>query len=162
MFWRMDCLLEKDLRAWIRNVWSNGKAIAPLNWIEPARGSSIGFPDVLLPVFPILIPCELKIAKKTKQEKFVSIVRPVQCRFHLTMKKHGFFSCFLVGYGNKQKFEVWLSHNSFSFADHNHSPGELFVASNQSITKTISNIELICCLKTLIKKHNQNVSITNN
>jgi len=78
------------------------------------------------------------------------------------MKKYGFFSCFLVGYGNKQKFEVWLSHNSFPFADHNYSPGELFVASNQSITKTISNIELICCLKTLIKKHNQNVSITNN
>ena len=156
---RMDSLLEKDLRAWLRAVWANGKAIAPLNWIEPASGSSIGFPDVLLPVFPILIPCELKTAKKTKNERFVSIVRPVQCRFHLTMLRHGFFSCFLIGYGTKQNFEVWLSHNSFPFADHNETPGEMFICSNQSLNKTIERKELILCLKSLMNKHNQLVSI---
>jgi hypothetical protein len=154
----MSDVLEKDLRAWLRNVWSNGKTCAALNWIEPASGSSIGFPDVLIPVWPVLIPCELKIAKRSAKNKYFSLVRPVQCRFHLMMKAHDFFSCFLVAYGERNCFDVYVSHNSFAFADHNETPGELLLATKQSASKTMPKTEFIDALKSLLKAHKQFVS----
>jgi len=151
----MNPILEKDLRAWLRFVWNNGRKTAPLNWIEPAAGSSIGFPDVLLPIAPCLIPVELKIAKQTKNGRFVSIVRPVQCRFHLTMKMHNFFSCFLIGIGTIKSFEVWLSHNSFPFAEHNDCVGEVLIASNQTTNNTITKDDFIQSIQALMQKHKQ-------
>jgi len=149
----MSDLLEKDLRLWIRNVWLNGNKSAPLVFVEPAKGSSIGCADVLLPIHPLLIPVELKLAKKRKSESFVTVIRPAQKRFHTLLALNGFFSCFLSCYGEFKSFDVWLSFGVYDFDKNNKTPGQILIASNQSTIKTIARVELIQALRNLMQRH---------
>jgi hypothetical protein len=153
----MSDLLEKDLRLWLRNVWLNGKKQAPLVFVEPAKGSTIGCADVLLPIHPLLIPVELKLAKKRKSESFVTVIRPAQKRFHTLLALNGFFSCFLSCYGDHKSFDVWLSHGVFNFDQNNFVVGELPIAKNQSTIKTIENETLISSILDLMQSHNMRV-----
>ena len=146
---------ENDLRAWLRSVWSKGKGGIGLQWIEPAKGSSVGFPDVLIPVWPILIPVELKVTKKDTNESYSSIVRPVKRRFHLIMKDTNFISFYMLAVGNVDCFDVWLAHNSFSPWSKNNSPGELLIASNQTRKSSIDRLQLASEFLRLMNKHNQ-------
>jgi hypothetical protein len=145
---------EKDMRHWLRSVWSRGKGGVGVQWVEPTSGSSVGFPDALLPVWPALLPVELKLSKKTSS-KYVASVRPVQRRFHTLMRANDMFSCFLLGVGDQKCFDIWLAHNSRVVWDHHDEPGEVLIASKQTVNATISRMQLISELLHLMNRHNQ-------
>lgn len=99
-------LLESDLREWLRNTW--GKGGHGLDWIEPTRGSSVGVPDVMIPVYPRLIPVELKINRQRKNSRwFTTPVRPAQIRYHQSLMEDRFISAFLIANGERDCFDVW-------------------------------------------------------
>ena len=151
-------ILESDLRSWLRNVWRRGRADLGLQWIEPAKGSSIGFPDVLIPIAPFLVPVELKIATQNADKTYSSIVRPAQRRFHLLMKKQNMFSCYLSAFGTKENFDVWLSHNSCDVWDRKENAGETRIAESQKISATIDKEKLIFEIVRLMRNHGQFIS----
>lgn len=151
----MNNLLEKDLRCWLKTAWSKGKGGIGIQWVEPTAGSSIGFPDALIPIWPVLIPMELKLSKKNKIGNYISIVRPVQKRFHSLMASNNMFSCFLIAYGNKNDFEVWLSHGSKCVWDENKNPGEVLIATKQTSNATISRMQFVSEVLKMMNDHNQ-------
>ena len=153
----MTNLLESDLRRWLRSVWSRGRGGIDVQWVEPAKGSSIGFPDAIVIVHPVLLPIELKLSKRLGNGKYVAVVRPVQRRFHLLMKNYDMFSCFLLAVGEKNNFEVWLAHNSFPVWEQNDLPGEVMIAHQQNVNGTINRIHFIKEILNLMKKHDQSV-----
>jgi hypothetical protein len=150
----MAKLTENDLRRWLRNAWARGKADVGIQWIEPTRGSSIGVPDSLLPIYPALVPAELKLSKKVGSQ-YVTTVRQAQRRFHLMMNKQGMFSCYILAHGEQNNFEVWLAHNSFPAWERHDLPGEFVIASGQTLTKTIGRLELIGAIIKLMDRHDQ-------
>lgn len=103
-----EILRESDLRDWLRNTWGPGGH--GLSWIEPTRGSSVGVPDVLVPLYPRLIPMELKINKqKSNARWFKTDVRPAQIRYHQSLAEDMMMSVFLVANGTRDDFGVWLT-----------------------------------------------------
>ncbi len=147
-------LTEKDLRHWLRCVWSRGNSDIGIQWVEPTSGSSVGFPDALLPVWPALLPVELKLSKFAAG-KYSSDVRPVQRRFHLLMNNRDMFSCFMIAVGDKKSFDVWLAHNSRPVWEKNDHPGEVLIAKNQTASGTIGRLHLISEVLKLMNDHNQ-------
>lgn len=152
---RMKPVSENDLRKWLSSVWKHGEKDLGIQWIEPAAGSSVGFPDALLPVWPCLLPVELKVSKKNAFDHFQCEVRPVQRRFHLLMEKQNLFSCFLIAEGSRESFDVWLSHNSFYPWENQKFPGEKLIALKQTINANLSRINFIHELLFLMNKHDQ-------
>lgn len=150
----MQNLLESDLRLWLKNVWARGKRGVGLNWIEPAKGSSVGFPDVLIPVWPTLLPVELKVTKKNN-DNYVCIVRPVQRRFHSMMRALNFASFYLLAVGEKDKFDVWIAHNSFSPWENNKTPGNVLIASSQNRKGSVDQMHIVSALLRLMNENNQ-------
>lgn len=146
---------ENDLRVWLKGAWAKGEKDLGLQWIEPAIGSSVGFPDVLMPVWPAFIPVELKVSERNKAGAFACEVRPVQRRFHLFARKSNYFTCFLIAEGERNAFNVWLAHNSFSPWENNEQAGECLIASKQTINATISRVTIVHELMKLMRKHNQ-------
>lgn len=164
-------VLERDLRAWLKSVWSRGKNSVGLQWIEPAKGSSIGFPDVLIPVSPLLIPVELKVVTKEKTKgicssdnlilkdtniayegyNFSAKIRPAQKRFHLLMAREKIFSCYLTAIGNLDRFDVWLSSALFWRESKREIPGDFLVAQNQTTASNLSRDDFISLLNSFMK-----------
>lgn len=151
----MKPVSENDLRKWLASVWERGKRDIGVQWIEPAAGSSVGFPDALLPVWPSLLPVELKIAHRTPFDTFQCHVRPVQRRFHLLMREANMFSAFLIAEGDKQSFNVWASHNTIEPWNNNAEPGEILVASKQTTNATIDRANLESIFLQMMNAHNQ-------
>lgn len=152
---RMSSVTENDLRKWLSSVWARGKRDIGIQWIEPAAGSSVGFPDALLPVWPSLLPVELKVSQKNAFDAFQCHVRPVQRRFHLLMREADMFSAFLIAEGDKRAFTVWLSHNTVEPWNNSKNAGEVLIASNQTSKASIDKEVLIAALLRLMNKHNQ-------
>ena len=150
----MQNLLESDLRLWLKNVWLRGKRGVGLSWIEPAKGSSVGFPDVLIPVWPTLIPVELKVTKK-HNEGYSCIVRPVQRRFHSMMKGMNFVSFYLLAVGERDCFDVWLAHNSFFPWETNKTPGDVLIASSQNRKGSVDQMHIVGALLRLMNEKDQ-------
>ena len=151
----MNHVSENHLRKWLANVWKRGDADIGLQWIEPAAGSSIGFPDVLCPVWPSLLPVELKVAKRNAFDAFTCDVRPVQKRFHLMMERQNMFAAFLIATGDKESFDVWLCHAAFHPWENNATPGETLIAGNQTTNATVARVHLVHELLNLMNKHDQ-------
>lgn len=70
-------LIEKELRAWLKEVFGT-KA---LSWHEPARGGSVGVPDVDIHLLGWSIPTELKVWER-RRKGLACFVRPSQRRYH--------------------------------------------------------------------------------
>jgi hypothetical protein len=151
----MTSVCENDLRAWLKCVWKRGESDLGIQWVEPAKGSSVGFPDALLPIWPTLVPVELKVAKQNCFDAFSCEVRPVQRRFHLLMEKQDLFSCFLIAEGSKNNFSVWLSHNSHYPWENKANAGETLIATNQKTNTSFARVVLIHEILRLMNKHNQ-------
>ena len=151
----MASVSENDLRAWLKCVWKRGESDIGVQWVEPAKGSSVGFPDALLPIWPALIPVELKVSHKNAFDAFTCEVRPVQRRFHLMMEKQNLFSCFLIAEGSKNNFSVWLSHNSVYPWNNSANAGEKLIATNQKASTSYARVVLIHEILLLMNAHNQ-------
>jgi len=161
---KLENVLESELRAWLKSVW-NKKGLG-LQWIEPAKGSSVGFPDVLIPFAGKLIPLELKACKRdartndnfimndTKEGySFSCDVRPAQKRFHLLAQSENLLSGFLVSKGSKTSFDVWLSTNRFRPWDKNQFPGEIKIAANQTRKASINRDVFLSFLTELMENY---------
>lgn len=93
---------ENDLRSWLKKVWGSG-----LIWHEPARGGSVGVPDVELPMSFGLLPIELKFWERTVKGLRCE-VRPSQRRYHRLAALAGRRTAFLVlsSHPKNNQFEV--------------------------------------------------------
>lgn len=86
---------ESDLRAWLRNSWSEENP--PLTWIEAAVGGTFGAPDVLVPLGGSkFLPLELKFWKPYKKVAMHVSIRVPQRRWHRMALRKGSRSAFLV------------------------------------------------------------------
>ena len=88
-------LSESDLRRWLKDAWNGSH----MDWIEPAIGGTVGYPDVILALesklIPGSIPVELKVAELKPGWMFR--VRPSQIRWHEMNHRAGKRSAFLIG-----------------------------------------------------------------
>lgn len=75
---------EKDLRKWLRAELPENQ----IKWIEPARGSSIGFPDVVISKGTMSWPVELK-HWKFSTKGLMCKMRPAQIRYHIMAHRNG-------------------------------------------------------------------------
>lgn len=104
----INSVAESDLRSWVRKTW--GKGGHGLDWVEPTAGSSVGVPDVMIPIFPRLVPAELKVNRQSyKSRNFLTPVRPAQIRYHQSMADSGLMSVYVVAHGEKDDFSVWIT-----------------------------------------------------
>lgn len=95
----MAKFLEKNLRDWLRAVWAKSprRGELGLRWIEPAFGSTVGDPDVLVPLGGRLVPVELKLGRLVPGGSVVPVgVRPAQRRYHHQARKAGIDTAYLV------------------------------------------------------------------
>jgi hypothetical protein len=161
---KLENILESELRAWLKSSW-NKKGLG-LQWIEPAKGSSVGFPDVLIPVSGNLIPFELKACKRDATKKdnlvlndtnegyaFSCEVRPAQKRFHLLAQSENIFSGYLIACGSKTSFDVWLSTNRFRPWNRNNFPGEIKIATNQTRKSSLNRDVFLDYLVEMIENY---------
>lgn len=89
----MNIKNERDLRRWLRLNWP-GK----IEWIEPARGATIGKADVELIWQHSRTPVELKYWRAYKRGGLKASLRPAQYRYHRMMLKAGIASYILFAY----------------------------------------------------------------
>ncbi len=86
-------MVESEIRSWLKKVWGKG-----LSWTEPARGGSVGLPDVTIPLLKFEggdIPLELKRGIWKRKGLFVE-VRPSQIRYHRLAAERGVLTAFLI------------------------------------------------------------------
>lgn len=96
-------MLERDFKKWLNSTYDG-----TLTFIEPAHGSSIGVPDVDMPVDEKTLPIELKIGHKKKMGGIGVSIRPSQMRYHILSNERGQKTIILVAVGTKSKFDVYL------------------------------------------------------
>lgn len=68
---------ESDLRKWLKEHWPG-----TIDWIEPGRGSGIGYPDCNLNMRSRRLPTELKVWH-WKPRGLHCKMRPAQIRYHM-------------------------------------------------------------------------------
>lgn len=81
--------LESELRNLVRSIWG-----LAAEWTEPTYGSSVGVPDVALPLGNGRVPVELKVGTLAKAVRFKA--RPAQRRWHVLARERGERSLFLI------------------------------------------------------------------
>jgi hypothetical protein len=89
---RVTSILEGSFRTWFRRVWFQW-----MDRIEPTRGSTIGFPDVLVLTDGAQFPIELKIGTIRDGRIFADEVRPAQVIWHRDFERFGGSSLLLIG-----------------------------------------------------------------
>ena len=162
---KSELVLENNLRQWLRSVWK--KSGIGLQWIEPAKGSSVGFPDVLVPIDGMFAPLELKSCKKdnlilndTKERySFHCDVRPSQKRFHLLAQNENIFSGFLVANGTERSFDVWLSSNDFHAWEKHEKPGQILIAANQTKSASINRVDFCDILREMMQNYRSKINV---
>jgi len=165
---KSELVLENNLRQWLRSVWK--KSGIGLQWIEPAKGSSVGFPDVLIPVCGKLIPLELKACKRDMKDNLIlndtnkgyafhCDVRPSQKRFHLLAQNERIFSGFLVANGTERSFDVWLSSNEFHAWEKHENPGQVLIASNQTKSASIIRADFCEILLEMMQNYRSKINV---
>lgn len=163
---KRQLVLENNLRQWLRSVWK--KSGIGLQWIEPAKGSSVGFPDVLIPIAGMFAPLELKVCNKENntndylEEKpflFSCDVRPSQKRFHLLAQNERIFSGFLVAEGSERSFDVWLSSNEFHTWEKHEKPGQVLIASNQTKSASIIRADFCEILLEMMQNYRSKINV---
>jgi hypothetical protein len=88
---------ESDIRHWLREAFGEG-----LQWVEAARGGTVGQPDVLMPTKFGKLPVELKFWSRTRKGIRAEI-RPTQRRFHILEARAGRRTAFIVGLQANEK-----------------------------------------------------------
>lgn len=96
---------EGELRAWLKSIWPKDR----LQWIEQARGGSVGFPDALLGLpGGEQLPLELKLWKEGPNGVRCPI-RPAQIRWHTKRHLSGGRSALLFGVDSgKDYFDIYV------------------------------------------------------
>lgn len=96
-------MLEKHLRFWLNNAYSG-----QLDFIEPAFGSTVGIPDVQIPIGDKKLPVELKIGSMTLSGFLNVVLRPSQYHYHIMSAEHGIPTAVMVAVGASTKFDVFV------------------------------------------------------
>ena len=119
-------MLEKELREIIRITWPKLGPWAEPHWIEPARGSTVGLPDVELPLTPrVMLPVELKIGQlagkvgggelvpdaRYLDRKYNVKLRPSQIRYHTVNEDVGRRSATFAWIEDTDIFCMWPWHH---------------------------------------------------
>ena len=68
---------EDDLRRWLKEHWEG-----TIDWVEPGRGSGVGYPDCNLNFRNVRLPTELKVWF-WKRSGLSCKMRPAQIRYHM-------------------------------------------------------------------------------
>lgn len=100
--WDMAQMLEKHLKFWLNNAYHG-----QLNFIEPTIGSSVGMPDVELPIGKETLPIETKIGTITRSGFLHVVLRPSQYRYHILAAERGQPTAILAAVGASTKFSVY-------------------------------------------------------
>lgn len=129
---------EQTLRAWLRSVWAKGsrKDELGLRWIEPASGSTVGDPDVLVPLGGKLVPVELKLGRIGPGDIVAPVgVRPAQRRYHNQARRSGIATAYLVAVPDEwDSFDVYLVSGTF---ENEFQPGNLLVSVGEKVNAKI-------------------------
>jgi len=116
-------MLEKELREIIRIAWPKLGPWAEPHWVEPARGSTVGLPDVELPLTPrVMLPVELKIGQLAGlpnlnapaamlDRKFNVKLRPSQIRYHTMNEDVGRRSAVFAWIADTDILAMWPWHH---------------------------------------------------
>jgi hypothetical protein len=89
-------MLEHHVREAVRRMWA-GDPLG-LSWVEQARGSTAGTPDVTIPLPRPWhdVPTELKLWRRTSKGLECK-VRPAQRRWHTLQNRGGNRTAFIIG-----------------------------------------------------------------
>lgn len=94
--------LEDDLRAFVTAQYTY-----PFDTIEPARGSTIGFPDMIFLIDGLWLPVELKFAVPVDADHVeLKRIRPAQVRWADQAQRNGGQSFFMFATFDQR---IWLS-----------------------------------------------------
>lgn len=96
---------EKNLRRLVKKVFKDN-----VEWVEQARGSTVGMPDCILNFDGHTIPVELKYWKRTRKG-LKTVMRPAQIRYHKMAVKKNVRTAILFAediYGSVNEFWLYL------------------------------------------------------
>lgn len=149
----MTKISEQTLRTWLRSVWAKNadKAALGLRWIEPASGSTVGDPDVLVPLGGKLVPVELKLGRVGSGGVVVPVsVRPAQRRYHNQARRSGIATAYLVAVPDEwDVFDVYLVSGTF---ETELNPGNVVVSIGERVNAKIDSKRFLSKLDEALRK----------
>ncbi len=151
---RALAMLERDLKRWLNNAYSG-----QLQFIEPKFGSTVGMPDVEIPIRNLTLPVELKIGTLSRTGRLHVELRPSQYHYHIMEAERGHPTAILAAVGGATKFDVYaFAGRHCEWAMWKEDGNTLSVATNQRYTDKCDVVFINSVWNKIIRGYRDSVS----